>query len=360
MKKPKAIDLFAGGGGLTVGLKRAGFSVVAAVELEPHAYATYRANHPRVKAFQQDIRSISGKDILKAIGDGEIDLLAGCPPCQGFTSLTAKYKREDRRNNLVLEMSRLVREIRPRAIMMENVPGLARKGKELYTELKQELEGAGYIVADGILEVADFGVPQLRKRLVLVGGLGFEIDLPQTTHSRDGKDGLQKWRTVRQAISGKLGKAKTLDKAREEGPIEESDWHIVRSLSDKNIERLKAAKPGRSWSRIPEDLRPTCHQGGYNGFTNVYGRMSWGEPSPTITGGCTTLSKGRFGHPQAKRTISVREAALLQTFPIDYRFDTPYMEYVCNIIGNALPCDFATAVSKQCIRELRAQDRATG
>ena len=194
-----AVDLFAGGGGLTVGLKRAGFTVVGAVEKEDHAYATYRANHPEVRALKQDVTSVSGKFLLE-LGQDEIDLLAGCPPCQGFTSLTRKYRRNDERNELIFEMSRLADEIRPRAIMMENVPGLTREGRSAYRNLTFRLRRIGYRLAEDVLEVADFGVPQLRRRLVLVGGLGFDIDLPEPTHSRNGKTGLPGWRTVKDAI----------------------------------------------------------------------------------------------------------------------------------------------------------------
>lgn len=341
-----AIDLFAGGGGLTVGLKRAGFSVLGAVESEDHAYTTYKANHPEVRALKQSIKSISGKCLLE-IGQGKIDLLAGCPPCQGFTSLTRKYRRNDDRNELIFQMSRLAYEVWPRAIMMENVPGLTREGRSAYRQLKDRLRKLGYQLMDDILEVANFGVPQFRRRLVLVGGLGFNIDLPEPTHSRDGKAGLSCWKTVKDAI-GHMQEPIVLEEARKRGDVRQSDWHVVRKLSPKNVKRIQAAKSGKTWPSIPEELRPRCHQGDYRGFTNVYGRMEWDLPSPTITGGCTTFSKGRFGHPVRDRTISVREAALLQTFPKDYKFDTPYMEYVCSIIGNALPCDFAQAVSRKC------------
>ena len=348
-----AIDVFAGAGGLTVGLKRAGFRVVAAVEIEPHSFATYKANHPEVKCLKQDIATVSGADLLELAGTDRIDLLAGCPPCQGFTSLTAKYKdKEDSRNKLVLEMARLTEETQPRAIMMENVPGLARKGGSLYGRLRARLQALDYRLTEGVLQVADYGVPQLRRRFVLLGGRGFEIALPDATHSGAPVDGLAPWRTVRDTIED-MPEPVTLAEARAKGHVERSDWHVVRELSHKNVERIRAAKAGRTWTRIPEHLRPPCHRDGYVGFTNVYGRMEWDRPSPTITGGCTTLSKGRFGHPKADRTISVREAALLQTFPSDYRLDTPYMEYVCNMIGNALPCDFAEALSKRCVEQLR-------
>ncbi len=349
----KAIDVYAGGGGLTVGLKRAGFDVVAAIEIEENAYATYRANHPEVHALKQDVTTVSGNDLLKLTGQKSIDLLAGCPPCQGFTSLTTKYRRDDHRNSLIFEMSRLALEIQPRAIMMENVPGLAKKGNVLYRELKRQLRNLGYRLTEDVLEVADYGVPQFRRRLVLFGGLGFEIGLPKPTHSRGGKNALPHWRTVKDAI-GHMVEPITLQDARKRGQVQRSDWHVVRTLSPENVMRMKLAKAGKAWTSIPETLRPNCHQGGYTGFTNVYGRMEWNQPSPTITGGCTTFSKGRFGHPVQDRTISVREAALLQSFPESYRFDTPYMEHVCNVIGNALPCDFAEVVSRQCQMELLA------
>lgn len=357
----KAIDVFAGGGGLTVGLKRAGFDVVAAIENEQHAYATYKVNHPEVHALKQDVTTVSGKDLLKLVGEqiGEqkIEMMAGCPPCQGFTSLTAKYRREDHRNALVLEMARLAEEIRPTAIMMENVPRLAIKGKALYSELCRRLEGLGYTLTEDVLEVADYGVPQLRRRLVLLCGLGFDIELPQPTHARNGENGLARWKSVRNAI-GHMKEPVTLTDAKEKGKVERTDWHVVRTLSPANVKRIRAAKAGRTWTGIPEALRPDCHQNGYEGFTNVYGRMEWDRPSPTITGGCTTFSKGRFGHPERDRTISVREAALLQTFPADYLFDVPYMEYVCNVVGNALPCDFAEAMSRRCHAEISARMEA--
>lgn len=342
-----AIDLFAGGGGLTVGLKRAGFKVLAAVEIEEHAFATYKANHPEVRCLKQNLKTVTGQDLLKLTGAKTVDLLVGCPPCQGFTSLTAKYRREDPRNELIFEMSRLAKEIKPRAIMMENVPGLLNQGAPLYTDLKSRLGDLDYKLTDGVLQVADFGVPQFRRRLVLLGGLGFKIELPEPTHAKDAGEGRKEWCTVRDAIRG-MSVPLELREAMERGPIECSDWHVVRTLSPENLNRIQAAKPGATWPDIPESLRPECHQGDYRGFTNVYGRMEWDTPSPTITAGCTTFSKGRFGHPEADRTISVREAAMLQTFPPGYLLDVPYMGHVCNVIGNALPCDFAAAVSQCC------------
>lgn len=339
-----AIELFSGGGGLSVGLKRAGFRIIAAVEVDPHAFSTFKANHPEVRGFKQDIRRIRGKELLG--NEPCIDLIAGCPPCQGFSSLTSKYKKDDPRNVLVAEMTRIIREVRPAAVLMENVPGLATKGNVLFSAMLDELRVLGYLPEWDFLQVADFGVPQTRRRLVLTAGLGFKIPLPKPTHSRSGKGGLASWRTLKEVIRG-MPDPITLDEATANGGPLACDWHVIRRLTSINMARLINSVPGKVRSQLPDQLRPSCHRGKDEGFTNVYGRMSWDSPSVTITGGCTTLSKGRFGHPEKNRTISVLEAALLQTFPRNYLFDTPYMEHVCDIIGNALPCDFAEILGRQ-------------
>ena len=351
-----AIDLFSGCGGLTVGLKSAGFRVISAVEIEQESYSTYKVNHPEVKVFHQDIQTVRGKDMYDPNSDRPLDLVAGCPPCQGFSSLTSKWHTKDPRNDLVLEMKRLVKELRPRAVMMENVPGLAMKGKPILMKFVRSLEDSGYTVNWDVLQVADYGVPQLRRRFVLLAGLGFEIALPKPTHAFNGNGGLKPWRTVKDSISDHPTPIR-FDEMRKLGGPQSVGWNVVRVMSPANQRRLKHAIPGSGWTKIPKRLRPKCHQDKDVGFSNVYGRMVWDEPAPTITGGCTTLSKGRFGHPVEDRTISVREAALLQTFPRDYVFDTPYMDHVCNMIGNALPCEFADVVARACRRGLAAHDR---
>ena len=171
---------------------------------------------------------------------------------------------------------------------------------------------------------------------------------------------MERWRTVWDTIGHMRSSPPTLAEVRGNGGVQNANWHVVRTLSPQNLARIRAAQPGQTWPNMPEELRPKCHQGKYKGFTNMYGRMEWHKPSPTITGGCTTLSKGRFGHPEEDRTISVREAALLQTFPESYVFDTPYMEHVCNIIGNALPCDFAEVVARQCFEALHRKKAGGG
>ncbi len=348
-----SIDLFSGGGGLSEGMRQAGFIVNAAVEIDPIAAETFRLNHKDAIVLERNIQHVSSSELLKQSGmiKGQLDLLAGCPPCQGFSSLTAKYKRNDKRNSLIKEVSRLAKDLTPRAVMIENVPGLMKKGHAYLSEFIRELKNIGYIVNYDVLQVADYGVPQERCRFVLLAGLGFEIEIPKPTHSKTGENGLPKWKTVQEALTG-LGKPVSLKESASYGGPRNLNWHITRNLSDINIERLKYVKPGGPRYDIPDSLRPKCHQGKDIGFGNVYGRMSWDSPSPTITGGCTVLSKGRFGHPSELRTISVREAARLQTFPDSFEFATDFIDHACKIIGNALPCEFARIMSRACYEKL--------
>ncbi len=357
-KKLVGVDLFAGCGGLTAGLRRAGFHIGAAVEVERRSAATFRANHRKTKMIVEDISTVSGARIVEALGGAKVDVLAGCAPCQGFCSLTRKFKKEDPRNLLLLEMARLVEELEPAAVIMENVPGLADYGRDILGELTRTLDRHGYLWTWRIDQMADFGVPQSRRRLVLVAGRGFTIKLPDATHARVPKDGRRAWRTVRDAIADRPPPVTFAESMRKGGP-EKFDWHVVRNLQPQTRARLRAAHGGESWQSIPKALRPACHREGYVGFTNVYGRIAWDEPSPTITAGCTTPAKGRFGHPDRRRTtISVRDAALLQTFPKRYRFATDEMERVCQMIGNAVPPRFAELVGRS-VHAAIVEHRAT-
>jgi DNA (cytosine-5)-methyltransferase 1 len=354
-KRPVAVDVFSGAGGLTLGLKRAGFRVAAAIEIEDNAFATYKTNHPEVHAIKQDVRTVKGRH-LRALVGGEIDLLAGCPPCQGFSTLTNTSSKRDPRNDLVMEMARLVKEIRPRAVMMENVPGLADRGKRLFNRFLRTLEELNYRYTWAVLQVANYGVPQNRRRLVLFASRGVELSLPEPTHHRTGEGGFPAWKTLRDAIYG-MESPIVLDDSRKIGGPGRVNWHVVRRLSPENIARLRKARPGASRADLPRSLRPDCHKHVDKGYCSVYGRMAWDKLPVTITGGCTTLSKGRFGHPSQLRTISVREAARIQTFPDDYVFDTPYMEYACEMIGNALPCDFAEILAASVAVQLLTTQR---
>ena len=178
-----AIDLFCGAGGLTWGLKKAGFRVLAGVEVSKQIARTYKANNRKTKTLVKDVREVQGTELLKLAGTKKIDLIAGCPPCQGFSQLTEKWKKQDPRNDLVMEMARIIEEIKPRMVMMENVPGIATKGQKILQGFVEKLQGMGYVVNQGLLQMADYGVPQSRRRFVLLAGSGFGVNLPKATHA---------------------------------------------------------------------------------------------------------------------------------------------------------------------------------
>ncbi|MGH7603977.1 MAG: DNA cytosine methyltransferase [Gemmatimonadaceae bacterium] len=349
-RKLAAVDLFAGGGGLSLGIGRAAFKVHAAVEVDADAAETYRKNHPGVTMIEKDIRKVTGEELLDAVPRRRLFLLAGCAPCQGFCSLTRKVKTEDPRNRLVLEMARLVLETRPKLVIMENVPGLATRGAKLFGRFIRTLTKAGYVVQWRVVQMADYGVPQNRKRLVLLAGKGLLVDFPAPTHAKrpdeKAKKKLKPWRTLENAIGDTKSRPVLLGAAKGKRAPRPMNWHVVRDLEERTREQLRAAKPGGTWLDIDPDLRPECHREGYIGFRNVYGRMRWDQLPVTITAGCTTPAKGRFGHPTQLRTISVREAASIQTFPKSYRLATDRIDTACEQIGNAVPPLFAERLAR--------------
>lgn len=357
-KNPTAIDLFAGCGGLTSGLSAAGFRVLAAIEKDPDAADTYAANHPKVLLYRKDIRKVSPGRLRRDLGlskDETLDLIAGCPPCQGFTRLTESNGRRDPRNRLVRDFLRFVTVLRPRACMMENVPGLLTRGKGYFKELHKGLKAAGYEITYDVVELADYGVPQFRKRLVLLAARSGSIEIPKATHrdpslSRTTRQ--RPWKTVRDAISD-LPVPPLRSEVRDRVAKPRYKWHYARDVASLVHRRLKhAIANGKDRTTLPPSLRLACHKRQPDGHYDVYGIIDWDVPSPTITSGCTNASKGRFGHPAAPRPLTATEAALLQTFPRSYRFKGSGLESVARQIGNALPMRFAKVVGKAVLKQL--------
>lgn len=332
-----AIDLFSGCGGLTQGLRDAGFTVGAAVEIDALASDTYAANHPDVKLFNADIRSISASQLMEACGiaKGELDLLAACPPCQGFSRIrlnNQKKRMDDPRNRLIDEVLRLVGEMQPKVVMLENVPNLARYTR--YLNFKREMRKLGYELVEKVLDFADFGVPQRRKRLIVLASRLGQISHPDPVEER---------RTVRDAIANLP--ADTLKR----DPL-----HHMSEQRSERVRRLIQAIPkdGGSRTALPAELILKCHED-RDGFYDVYGRMKWDDVAPTITGGCINPSKGRFLHPEEDRAISLREAAILQGFPPGYVFSLRRGKYAAaEMIGNAIPPLFSRAQAEVIERHL--------
>lgn len=321
-----AIDLFCGAGGLSQGLKEAGFNVIGAVEKEPVVAETYRLNHTDVHLWTKDIQKLTAEEIMNTLGlqKGQLDLLAGCPPCQGFSSMRTKNGASsvtDERNDLVFEMVRLVEELMPKAIMMENVPGLAKDPR--MEKVLARLKSLGYHIDDETVQVHDiskYGVPQRRKRMILMTGLDKKIPFAQPE---------QEVKHVRQILENIPSPGLGHD------PLH--DYPVNRTPKIEKMISL-IPKDGGSRSDLPKQYWLPCHLRYPKGFRDVYGRMKWDAVSPTITGGCINPSKGRFLHPEENRAITLREALLLQTFPKNYKFPTIIArDRIALMIGNALP-----------------------
>jgi DNA (cytosine-5)-methyltransferase 1 len=322
-KRPVAIDVFSGCGGLTEGLRQAGFRVAGAVEIDALAVKTYRANHTAVEVWNKDISSVSTAEVKKTLKlkRRQIALVAGCPPCQGFSSmrtLNGHATIKDKQNDLIFHFLRFVEDLLPKTVMMENVPGLMNDHR--FEKFVRKLKKLGYRhISYGVHNAKNHGVPQRRRRLILLASRSRPIKLPVPDSSSP---------TVRQFIEDLSPAGKSGDPPHD---LPEKRTAKVRKF----IARIP--KDGGSRTDLPRKSQLGCHKR-CDGFKDVYGRMAWDDVAPTITGGCFNPSKGRFLHPKQNRAITMREAALLQSFRPDYRFpDVSQKQAVALMIGNALP-----------------------
>lgn len=339
----KGVDLFCGAGGLTRGLEKAGVGVSIGVDLDPVCQFPYEANN-NARFLLKSVSDVTEDDFVGAFEGAEVKLLAGCAPCQPFSTYQqGKCGPTDERWNLLMEFGRLVEEAAPDLVTMENVPRLAEQ--EVFQEFVSLLRGLGFHVSYQVVNCADYGVPQQRNRLVLLGSKYGEIEMiPPTT-----PDGKRK--TVRKAI-GKLPPIAAGER-HEKDPL-----HHSSSLSDLNLSRIRASKPGGSWRDWDEELVAACHQKPTGKtFPSVYGRMVWDEPSPTMTTQYFGFGNGRFGHPEQDRAISLREGAILQSFPKGYKFvpkGAPiHTKSIGRLIGNAVPVNLGEAIGKSLLRHVQ-------
>ncbi|AGO53457.1 modification methylase HgiDII [Serratia plymuthica 4Rx13] len=337
-----AIDLFCGAGGLTCGLKDAGFKVLAGVEVEAVAADTYRTNHPDHVLYEADIRTLDPQKIMQELHlqPGDLDLLAGCPPCQGFSTHRTRNKCTsvtDQRNDLIFDLMRFVRAFEPKTVMIENVPALAKD--ERITQVLNELRERGYLIGEKTLQVKDtaiYGVPQRRKRMILLASKHGDITEPEKSVNP---------KTVKDAIYH----------LPIPGNGDDSLHDFIPKRTDKIKEMIRhVPKDGGSRKDLPRNFWLPCHLKNSDGYRDVYGRMSWDKVSPTITGGCTNPSKGRFLHPEQDRAITLREAAILQTFPKNYIFSLERGRgFAALMIGNALPPAFICAHAQKILEHLK-------
>jgi len=323
---PTAVDLYSGCGAVTEALKRRHFRVVAAVDNDPIACRTFRKNHPAVHLYENDIRRVSPAAIRTELLEGrDLDLLVVCAPCQPFSS-QGRRDKADRRARLIFSAVRFASVLKPKLILFENVPGLAseRFSKVLH-ELRSRLNKAGYWMGDPeTADAADYGVPQRRQRCILIASREGEPPRlpPPTTPS-----GKQK--TVRGAI-------RDLPRLRSGQKDADDALHFSREHHPITLRRLSyIPKDGGGRFSLPEKLVLECHKD-YSGHPDVYGRMFWDRVAPTLTTGCTDITRGRFAHPSQNRAITLREAARLQTFDDSYEFEGNFSA-IATQIGNAVP-----------------------
>ncbi|NNN20592.1 MAG: DNA cytosine methyltransferase [Acidimicrobiales bacterium] len=340
MKKRTAIDLFSGAGGLTQGLKQANFKVIGAVENHATYSDTFRMNHPSTVLLEMNIAEVDPFKFMKTLGlkKGELDLLAGCPPCQGYSTIGTRNRgqKNDARNDLVYEVLRFAMVFKPKTIMMENVPALANDSR--LKRLRNQLEKAGYDIDIKVLNMSHFGVPQMRRRMILLGSRIGRIEIASQ------ELGKEQMKTVRDTIS-------YLPKSGESG----DPLHDLVAKRGERANKLISMIPKNGGSRtdLDESYQLECHKR-ISGFRDVYGRMAWDKPSPTITGGCSQPSKGRFLHPEENRAITLREASLLQTFPANYKFSySSGKQGIAAMIGNALPPMFIEYHARHLVKHLK-------
>lgn len=346
IKDIAVVDLFCGIGGLAHGFLKEGFNVVAGIDIDEACKYAFETNN-KSKFISKSVSDISGSELNALFGDSRIKILIGCAPCQPFSSYTFKdpEKKDNEKWKLLYEFQRLILETKPDIISMENVSQLINfKKAPVFDDFIKTLKEEGYFIHFEIVNCIEYGIPQNRRRLVLVASKLGHVDLIPKTHNKNN------FVTVKDAI-GKLP------------PIEDGEFHpkdklhFARKLSPKNKLRIINTPYGGGWKDWPEELILECHKkDSGKSYSSVYGRMKWDEPSPTMTTHCIGYGNGRFGHPEQNRGISLREAALLQSFPKTYKFFNKENEIsivaIAKQIGNAVPVKLGEVIAKSIKKHL--------
>ncbi|WP_261512743.1 DNA cytosine methyltransferase [Chryseobacterium paludis] len=345
-KKIKAVDFFCSGGGMSCGMLQAGIEVVAGIDHDISCKDTYEANINGAEFIQADVFELQEKaleDKLKLKRNDDNLLLIGCSPCQFWSIINTDKKKSKKSKDLLKEFRRFVEYFNPGYVVVENVPGvLRRKNESGLEDFILWLRTNGYKVHANIHEVSNYGVPQHRKRFTLIANrVNSEEVKPIALNTEK--------ITVRDVLGEHNGFPKV-----KQGNKDESDFmHSVSGLNELNLERLSLT-PHDGGTRLAyvndERLAPPCHYKKINGFKDIYGRMYWDKPSPTITTKFFSFSNGRFGHPEEDRAISLREGATLQSFPKTYKFVGSSTEKISRMIGNAVPPTYAKAIGKAIIQ----------
>ena len=340
--RPKLLDLFCGAGGLTHGFEQAGLPVKVGYDIDPACRFPYEHNN-KAKFILQDIENVSGSNLAEHFSGSSIKILVGCAPCQPFSNYSRRYNDKKSKWKLLQDFVRLVKESEPDIISMENV--LQLKYHSVFQEFIENLESLKYDIEPYEVNCLNYGIPQSRRRLVLLASKFGKINLIPATHNKG------KYETVRKTIEHleplAAGEKSKTDKL-----------HICSKLSNLNLKRIQASKPGGTWRDWPPELIAKCHtKKSGKSYPSVYGRMEWDKPSPTITTQCFGFGNGRFGHPEQHRAITLREAALLQTFPENYQFIAPNEDLavipIGRLIGNAVPVKLGEVIGRSILEHLQ-------
>lgn len=344
--RASVIDVFCGIGGLAHGFKKEGFSIACGIDIDEVCRYAFESNND-APFIARDVSKISATTLNSYFHSEKTRVLVGCAPCQPFSLYN--QKNSDPQWQLLFDFGELIATTKPEVVSMENVPRLTKfKGGQLFEAFVNTLENVGYHVWFSSIFCPDYGVPQNRTRLVLIASLLGEISLDPPTYK------MCDYVTVRDAI----GDSRKL----EAGSTDREDpLHRASGLSPRNLERIRAAKPGGTWRDWDSELVTECHRKKTGrGYASVYGRMTWDKPSPTITTQFFGFGNGRFGHPEQDRAISLREGAILQSFPNDYRFVPPEVDVsfkgVGRMIGNAVPVLLSRAIARSIKRHLEECD----